>query len=511
MKNAIKLWSLLLALLGTLFIYSCDDDDEITPVEVTFSSVAANSVAEDGDKADVIIRLSQAAPADATFDIALSGTAVYGTDYTTDPAASSNSLTISVTAGETSKTISIIPIDNEEVEGDKTITLALSTESTALMLGASSSLDFTIVEDDKPRVEITKLTFDEFDPNVTVYEGQTIIRPLRARYSDKNMFNVTTEKINDLVPDENGQGRRLLEPVNTKAILGKVSHVPLAGGTELGFQSFYFNTFSTGGGLISGSGRRYGVQTEIDQRDAVLPGGNLNGRLTAGVVLKDQNGEDSVVYTIDEVAKVNQLFHDGFGPWGADAYTASFNEDFHSGNQGKFTVFQPDYDDGVNSFRMSHIDGKARLVIDAADVSNYENIKVSFRLTTVRTNEYTSPLEGNESKPVELDIFAAVNVPFVDLSSQNGTNVMDGSTELILVDRSGASMIADGVVFPDGSGTNDNYFQVEELEFDLSERFALAASGNDFNNVSLVFDFQTPSREPTCIYIDNIIFTGTEK
>ena len=98
-------------------------------------SVADARVAESGDETlDFVVRLSRAAAGTETVDYRTSdGTATAGVDYT----AASGTLTFS--ASETTKTVSVSILDDSHDEGEETLTLTLSNPSTGVVTAASAT------------------------------------------------------------------------------------------------------------------------------------------------------------------------------------------------------------------------------------------------------------------------------------------------------------------------------------------------------------------------------------
>jgi hypothetical protein len=146
-KNTIKLFALSVAAVSMIFLNSCGKDDEgITPISIDFSSATA-TVAEDGGAQTVTVLFDSNAPIDATYDVTISGDAVYGEDYTTSPDGTSGSATIAVSAGDESSTFQFTPIDNDNVDGDKTVIFTISGSAEGIKLG--TSLTYTVTIDDE--------------------------------------------------------------------------------------------------------------------------------------------------------------------------------------------------------------------------------------------------------------------------------------------------------------------------------------------------------------------------
>jgi hypothetical protein len=84
---------------------------------------------------------SGSSAASLTIDYTVGGTATAGSDYT----ALSGSITIA--AGQTSATISILPVDDTAVEGSESVTLTLSADP-SYRVDANGSATVTIADDD---------------------------------------------------------------------------------------------------------------------------------------------------------------------------------------------------------------------------------------------------------------------------------------------------------------------------------------------------------------------------
>lgn len=147
MKNAIKLFTLMVTGVSMIFLSSCGKDEgSITPITIDFSGTAA-TVAENAGAQTVTILFDAEAPIDASFDVTITGTAVYGEDFTTSPDGATGTANVQVNAGDASATFTFTPIDNENVDGDKTVIFTISGSADGVELG--SSLVYTITIDDE--------------------------------------------------------------------------------------------------------------------------------------------------------------------------------------------------------------------------------------------------------------------------------------------------------------------------------------------------------------------------
>ena len=163
-------------LLAGALIVSCGKDDDPLPDPVSIQFSASNgSIAENSTTPfTATISSTVAAPEAGSVKVDITG-ATYGTDYTTS--AGSASFTASFTKGATFATFSIQPVDNSEVDGNKSLQIALSGATGLVQLGSTTSLSLTITDDDMEPEPMTANIAD-----------------IRAMYTDTDVA-ITTEMI----------------------------------------------------------------------------------------------------------------------------------------------------------------------------------------------------------------------------------------------------------------------------------------------------------------------------
>ena len=160
----------------SLFIFaltvSCEEDDQElngTGI-VNFTLDDLVEVENTTSPLNVNIGIDSYNHSGGTIEVSISG-ADYGTDYTTSEESASFSL--DVAPQNLISTFSIIPIDNEAIEGNKVLTITLTGVSGALQLGESTTMTFTILENDDPLIalvgfENNALQIQENDSNSTL-------------------------------------------------------------------------------------------------------------------------------------------------------------------------------------------------------------------------------------------------------------------------------------------------------------------------------------------------------
>ncbi len=133
----------LVASVGLLL--SCGKDDiKISPLSLAFSETEA-TVSEDADPVTVTLTFPKAELA-ASVSLTISGTAVYGTDYTTNPAVEADQIMFDVEKDQTSISFTFTPLDNDDYNEAVTVIASLE-EATGIVLGDNTSYTITIEDD----------------------------------------------------------------------------------------------------------------------------------------------------------------------------------------------------------------------------------------------------------------------------------------------------------------------------------------------------------------------------
>lgn len=138
--------------LGT-FICSCSRDDgppppelpEPEPATVQFTSTSLSVEENSSSSLSIDLSLSKTVIEEGVVTISIdNGSTATSSNYTTDPAVSGETISISLPEGATSASFSITPINDDEINEDRTIVLKLTSASGGVEL-ASSDLTATIV------------------------------------------------------------------------------------------------------------------------------------------------------------------------------------------------------------------------------------------------------------------------------------------------------------------------------------------------------------------------------
>ncbi len=146
MKNLFRILALSALIVSVGIFTACNNDDvKIDPLELGFDGDVA-TVAESSDPVTVSISFPAAQIA-ASVTATVGGTAVYGTDYTTDPAVESDEITLSAAKGDTELSFTFTPIDDDAYNEDLTVVVTLVAD-TGIELGDHSTLTITLTNED---------------------------------------------------------------------------------------------------------------------------------------------------------------------------------------------------------------------------------------------------------------------------------------------------------------------------------------------------------------------------
>lgn len=129
------------ALSCALLFSACKKDDPPLPDNLVQFETAAQGIADGVKELDVKVKLSRATSVAGTVELQLTEDGVvYGTDYTTEPAASSNKINVPVAAGATEAVVKIKIATAATLLGSESITFKINTVPADLVIGTTSEI-----------------------------------------------------------------------------------------------------------------------------------------------------------------------------------------------------------------------------------------------------------------------------------------------------------------------------------------------------------------------------------
>jgi len=134
---------------GTKKVLSVTFTDNETHADVNFQKFL-DSTPENSTLASIItVAFSHAAAGTGSLEISLASTnSVYGVDYVTEPAAINGKITFPIVAGIEKVEFRIIPMNNQSINGDRTITHTITSSTGSVSTGENNTHVLTITDDE---------------------------------------------------------------------------------------------------------------------------------------------------------------------------------------------------------------------------------------------------------------------------------------------------------------------------------------------------------------------------
>lgn len=166
--------------------------DPLVPVAVDYA-LAEGQIAEDKGSFPITINLSAAAEASGVIEVTISGDAVYGTHFTSTPAAVNGKITLPVEEGDTEAQLSVVIINNAKMNGHKAATFSITDATGSVVKGESLAFTLRVKDDElmqKPQGMVKVGSFASQVKNTYEYNEDGQIT--KIHWESKNPFGTTT-------------------------------------------------------------------------------------------------------------------------------------------------------------------------------------------------------------------------------------------------------------------------------------------------------------------------------
>ena len=186
-----KLRLLILSIIVSGFIQSCEEDDENVngTGTVGFSFTELIEVESATSSLTLNIGIDNFNHSGGTIDVLITG-ANYGSDYETSTG--SESFTLEVAPQSLVANFTITPVDDQIIEEDKVLTIALTGTSGALELGESNTLTFTILDNDNPLVALVAFENETLNIEEDNTSNTLINIPFDQATTDGGTINISS-------------------------------------------------------------------------------------------------------------------------------------------------------------------------------------------------------------------------------------------------------------------------------------------------------------------------------
>lgn len=126
---------------------ACNEDEPPLPDNLVQLESASKGFASTESSTPVKISLSRAADAATAVTVNITESGVsYGTDYTTEPAASNGTLTLTIPAGSTEASFTVLRQANVLLDGDEKLTFTIASAANPVLVGSTSQMVLSFSE-----------------------------------------------------------------------------------------------------------------------------------------------------------------------------------------------------------------------------------------------------------------------------------------------------------------------------------------------------------------------------
>jgi hypothetical protein len=210
---------LLIALVsGFVFFSSCDDDPELPE---NFTEFESDQLGLSSAEAELTInlKLTREADVDGSITVLAEPTGLtYGTDFTTEPAATANALVIGVPATSTSASFKVKKVAGALFDGDEKIKFTIQAIDESLVIGEKKELTFTFAELLAATGSLEINGGGALFPNTVFIDLSANRQSAIARTSWDLAFSSTADEFRVLLNSPNGMMARALTKTDLAAV-----------------------------------------------------------------------------------------------------------------------------------------------------------------------------------------------------------------------------------------------------------------------------------------------------
>lgn len=220
---------------GVNLVHKVKLTDDETPSTATFNFASKLLPERKTDGFVVPVTLAPTLSKAGTLEITLtSATAVYGTHYTTDPAAVGGKITLNLAQGSTETAFTVLPVNNNIVNNDHQIKFEMSGSTGVVVIGSADNVfDLDVYDDDELTTIADLRALDTGSdltlPTGTVIKGVVISKNDNVSSKDLHIQDATAGILVSLASDNTFVPGDELKVDLTGAVLGKSTGVTLAG------------------------------------------------------------------------------------------------------------------------------------------------------------------------------------------------------------------------------------------------------------------------------------------
>lgn len=141
---------------------ACKDDEP--PLPDNLATFETNAIGFEGDSVEVKVNLSRAAEAATAVSVTLTPTLLtYGTEFTTNPAATNNTIALTIPQGSSTASFKVRKVAGVLLDGDESIQFKIASVTSPVLVGTTSEmkLSFSAIISDGTSIQLNGIAGSE--------------------------------------------------------------------------------------------------------------------------------------------------------------------------------------------------------------------------------------------------------------------------------------------------------------------------------------------------------------
>lgn len=274
----------------TTCMLTIEDDEGPSVASFQISSGLVDET--NGEGVEVKILLSSAAKGQGRIELDfISALAIYGTHFTTSPAATNNTLAFDISQDQTSVVFRVFPINNTLYTDSLRVTFSITTVGGAVEKGNNTTYALTIVDDEKPLIINFANESGQIGENNT--EGLIVEIPFSDPAPEPGTIRVSLASPGrygqDFITEPAGFGGIVILKVNKDQSSASFKVVPLDNSYSNYYKTVQFILSVIDGPLVAGSEINYTVtiiDNEIAEASFAETKGAINENNASGIQMQ---------------------------------------------------------------------------------------------------------------------------------------------------------------------------------------------------------------------------------
>jgi hypothetical protein len=262
--------------LAAFCLFSCEDDlEQPLPAETPIVQFADSQIIihENQSEKQIVLKLSK--PAQHTGILSMAITSSHLAKFSTEPANSDGRLEVPIAKGSSSIAFLIKPLNDQQKDGDETLSASISGVSSGFKIGTQRSLSVSIVDDDQPIIDRVEANFPAGEVTIgeQASQGQLLTVSLSAPAPATGQIGIVFSSDDlqygiDFITEPAAENTKITLPVAEGSTQVSFKFIPMQNNTWQGDRGILF-TLTNGLGSIK-IGQAVVLQLKISD-DEIAP------------------------------------------------------------------------------------------------------------------------------------------------------------------------------------------------------------------------------------------------